>query len=92
MGGSIKKLLSNFDLSSIFKDKRFGDLKRWSAKRTIGGVIVLYALQTMNGAFSWEGVVMCGIGILPLCLSMFESRGGCGCSCKKDCDNCKCKS
>ncbi|QDP63162.1 MAG: hypothetical protein Unbinned5930contig1000_5 [Prokaryotic dsDNA virus sp.] len=84
MGVSIKKILENFDLTSIFKDKRFGDLKRWSAKRTVGGVVVAYALSSMNGAITWEGLVMCGIGVLPLCLSMFEGRG-------KNCNNCKCK-
>lgn len=70
----MKKLLQNLDLTTIFKDKRFGDLRRWSAKRTIGGVIVVYALESMNGNISWEGVVLCSIGILPLCLSMFEKK------------------
>lgn len=70
----MKEFLKGFDLTSIFKDKRFGDLKRWSAKRTIGGVIVLYALQSMNGSITWEGVSLCFIGVLPLCLSMFEKR------------------
>tara|TARA_B100001250_G_C19630838_1_gene713677 strand:- start:206 stop:460 length:255 start_codon:yes stop_codon:yes gene_type:complete len=84
MGGSISKILSNFDITSIFKDKRFGDLKRWSAKRTIGGVIVAYALSSMNGVITYEGLIMIGIGVLPLCLSMFEGRG-------KSCNNCKCK-
>ena len=70
----MKKLLQNLDLTTIFKDKRFGDLKRWSAKRTIGGVIVLYALESMKSNISWEGVILCFIGVLPLCLSMFEKR------------------
>ncbi len=70
----MKEFLKGLDLTSIFKDKRFGDLKRWSAKRTIGGVIVLYALQSMNGSISWQGITLCFIGVLPLCLSMFEKR------------------
>ena len=28
----------------------------------------------MGESISWEGVVLCAIGILPLCLSMFENR------------------
>jgi len=67
-------LLTNFDLTSVFKDKRFGDLKRWSSKRTIGGSIVIYALSTMKGEITWEGIVLCFIGVLPLVFSMFEAR------------------
>ena len=78
----MKELLKGLDLTSIFKDKKFGDLKRWSAKRTIGGAIVIYALQSMEGGITYEGVLLCFIGVLPLCLSMFESRG-CDKKCKK---------
>ena len=75
----MKEILKGLDLTSIFKDKKFGDLKRWSAKRTIGGAIVIYALNSMNGTITYEGVVLCLIGVLPLCLSMFENRK---CKCK----------
>lgn len=67
-------ILSKFDLTSVFKDKRFGDMKRWSAKRTIGGSIVLYSLTAMGGTITREGILLCLIGVLPLCLSMFEAR------------------
>jgi len=77
----MKKLLQNIDLTSIFKDKRFGDLRRWSAKRTVGGVIVIYTLESMKGNITWEGVILCLIGVLPLCLSMFETTV-CKCKCK----------
>lgn len=76
----MKEALKFIDITSIFKDKKFGDLKRWSAKRSIGGAIVIYALNTMGESISWEGVVLCTIGILPLCLSMFENRK-CGNKC-----------
>tara|TARA_R100001443_G_scaffold1056_1_gene4127 strand:+ start:12097 stop:12333 length:237 start_codon:yes stop_codon:yes gene_type:complete len=76
----MNNILKFIDITSIFKDKKFGDLKRWSAKRTIGGAIVIYALNTMGESISWEGVVLCAIGILPLCLSMFECR-----KCDKKC-------
>lgn len=66
-------LLSKLDLTEIFKTK--GNLKRWSAKRTIGGVVVLTACSTIiENGICWESVTMCFIGILPLCLSFFESK------------------
>jgi hypothetical protein len=65
-------LLSKLDLTEIFRDK--GKLRKWSAKRTIGGVIVTYALTSMNGEIEWSGVVLCVVGIVPLCLSFFEGR------------------
>ena len=65
-------LLSKLDLTEIFRDK--GKLRKWSAKRTIGGVIVTYALTSMNGQIEWVGVVLCVVGIVPLCLSFFEGR------------------
>jgi hypothetical protein len=65
-------LLSKLDLTSIFREK--GQLRKWSAKRTIGGLIVTYALTAMNGEIEWKGVVLCVVGIVPLCLSFFERR------------------
>ena len=65
-------LLSKLDLTEIFRDK--GKLRKWSAKRTIGGLIVAYALTSMDGEIEWKGVVLCVVGIVPLCLSFFERR------------------
>ena len=65
-------LFSRLDISEVFRDK--GGLRKWSAKRTIGGVIVAYALTSMDGEIEWNGVVLCVVGILPLCLSFFEGR------------------
>lgn len=66
-------LLSKMDMTEIFKTK--GNLKRWSAKRTIGGVIVLTACSTiLDNGLSWEAVTMCAIGITPICLSFFEKN------------------
>ena len=69
---SLLSVLSKLDLTEIFRDK--GQLRKWSAKRTIGGVIVTYALTSMNGEIEWDGVVLCVVGIVPLCLSFFEGR------------------
>ena len=66
------RFLARFDFSEIFRDK--GNLRRWSAKRTIGGIIVTYALTAMDGEIEWSGVALCVVGIVPLCLSFFEGR------------------
>jgi hypothetical protein len=61
------------DITEIFKTK--GKLKRWSAKRTIGGVIVLTACSTiLDNGLSWLSIIMCAIGITPICLSFFEKN------------------
>ena len=66
-------IAAKFDLTQIFKGK--GDLRRWSSKRTIGGVIVTYALYSMESSgngIELYGVLLCLIGVLPLCLSFLE--------------------
>ena len=65
-------ILSKVDLTEIFKTK--GDMKRWSAKRTIGGVIVTEAIwQIHTHGLSWQGIVLAAIGVMPICLSFFET-------------------
>ncbi len=67
------QILQDLDLTEMFKTK--GDLKRWSAKRTIGGAIVTEALWQIHAhGLSWEGIVLAGVGIVPLCLSFFERK------------------
>lgn len=70
MKKDIISLLSTFDLTQLFKGK--GNLRRWSAKRTIGGVVVTYSLASMNGDITTNGLILCAIGILPICLSFLE--------------------
>ena len=66
-------VLKNLDLTEMFKTK--GDPKRWSAKRTIGGAIVTEALWQIHAhGLSWQGIVLAGVGIVPLCLSFFERK------------------
>ena len=43
---SIIKVLENFDVTEIFKTK--GKLKRWSAKRSLGGVIISIAVANIQ--------------------------------------------
>ena len=63
-------LLGRFDLTELLKGK--GKLRRWSSKRTIGGLIVVYALSSMDGDITTNGMLLCLVGILPLCLSFLE--------------------
>jgi hypothetical protein len=72
--GHITKVLGSVDLTEAFKTK--GDLKRWSAKRTIGGLIATTAcVDITTHGMSWPAVCMCGIAVLPLIASMFEQQG-----------------
>jgi hypothetical protein len=61
----------NLDITEVFKTK--GDLKRWSAKRTIGGLIALTACNDIvTNGISWPAVAMCAISIIPLVVSLLE--------------------
>jgi len=67
------KLLSRFDVTEVFKTK--GDLRRWSAKRTVGGMIASTACYDIaTHGISWEAVCLCGIAVLPLMVSLLESN------------------
>lgn len=66
-------ILENLDVTEAFKTK--GDLKRWSAKRTIGGVIATTACaDVVQNGMSWPAVAMCFVAIIPICLSFFEKN------------------
>lgn len=66
-------VIASLDVTQVFKTK--GDLRRWSAKRTIGGAIVAEALyQIHENGISTELLILCGIGVLPLCLSFLEKN------------------
>jgi len=75
-GGNLNpwvKVISAVDITQVFKTK--GDIRRWSAKRTIGGAVVLEALwQIHEFGLSWQGIVLAGVGVTPLCLSFFEKE------------------
>jgi hypothetical protein len=61
----------NLDVTEVFKTK--GDLKRWSAKRTIGGLIAITACNDIvTNGISWPAVVLCAISIIPLVVSLLE--------------------
>ena len=63
--------LKGLDITEAFKTK--GDLKRWSAKRTIGGVLALTASEViLVHGISWEAVALAGIAVVTITASMFE--------------------
>lgn len=67
------KLLARFDVTEAFKTK--GNLRRWSAKRTIGGMIASTACYDIaTHGMSWEAVCLCGIAVLPLIASLREGN------------------
>lgn len=72
MKKQLLNIIGGLDLTQVFKGK--GDAKRWSAKRTIGGTIVAYALYHMEqtGEIEVYSLILCFLGILPLCLSFLE--------------------
>jgi hypothetical protein len=67
------RVLAGLDLTEIFKEKGHGDIKRWSAKRTVGGLIATTACVDIaeHGA-TWPAVTMCAIAVVPLCISVLH--------------------
>ena len=64
----------------------FTDTKgKWSSKRTISGVIVLAAsLSIEKNGIDTNALILTGLGVLPLCFSVFEKNTkNCDDSCKK---------
>jgi hypothetical protein len=58
-------------ITEIFKTK--GDLKRWSAKRTVGGILALTACEEIvRNGLTWEAVALAAIAVVPITASMFE--------------------
>lgn len=65
-------LIKGLDVTEAFKTK--GDLRRWSAKRTVGGLIATTACgDILAHGMSWPAVAMCAVAIVPLCLSFLET-------------------
>jgi hypothetical protein len=63
-------------LPDLLKDKN----KKWSAKRTISGVLVgIIANYLQTNPLSWMVVAMTLVAVAPLCLSFFEMKS---CHCK----------
>ena len=70
---NLEHLLKRIDLSEVFKTK--GDLKRWSAKRTIGGLIAMTACYDIQvNGMSWQAVGLCAVAVVPLCVSVWSDK------------------
>ena len=79
----VAKILSSINsISDVFKEGQ--KQKKWSAKRSVSGVLCAAAVSdiSING-ISWENVVLSFIAVLPLCFSVFQyesnnckTRGG----------------
>ena len=49
--------------------------KKWSAKRSVSGVICTAAVSDIAlSGVGWENVVLCFIAVLPLCFSVFKNE------------------
>ena len=58
-------------LTSAFESK--GDLRRWSVKNTAGGIIVTTACeQIVVHGITYEAILLCFVGVLPLLFSTLE--------------------
>jgi hypothetical protein len=74
MKQQLLKALAGLDITEAFKTK--GDLRRWSAKRTVGGLLATTACnEILINGISWEAVVLAAVAITPLCLSFTEDSG-----------------
>jgi len=58
-------------ISEVFK----GDNKKWSAKRSVSGVLVgTVAVDVANVGITWENCFMAFIAVLPLIFSFLEKK------------------
>ena len=58
-------------IPDLLKDKN----KKWSAKRTISGVLVyVVADYVQSNPLSWMVVALTFVAVLPLCMSFLESK------------------
>ena len=75
MKQKLLQAIAGLDFTEAFKTK--GDLRRWSAKRTVGGMIATTACaDIVQAGISWEAVVLCAVAVTPLCLSFTEGQQG----------------
>jgi len=64
-------------LPDLLRDKN----KKWSAKRTISGVLVyVISDHLQHNDLSWMVVVFTFVSLLPLCMSFLEGKS---CQCKQ---------
>ena len=70
---NIGGLLSQLDLTQLFKEVGNGDVRKWSAKRTFSGAVVAVALYDVQvNGLTWMAVAMCAVAALPLTASVWQ--------------------
>lgn len=66
-------ILSQLNLTQLFKEVGNGDVRKWSAKRTFSGAVVAVALYDVQvNGLTWMAVAMCGVAALPLTASVWQ--------------------
>ena len=71
---NLTKILGSVSsVADVFKEGQ--KQKKWSAKRSVSGVLVAAAVSdiSING-ISWENVTLAFIAVLPLCFSVFQNE------------------
>lgn len=71
----LAQILGGLDLTEVLKETTDGELKKWSAKRTIGAVVVGTACaEIAQTGITWQAVCLCLVGVLPLVVSNLPGR------------------
>ena len=66
-------IVSQLDLTQLFKEVGTGNVRKWSAKRTFSGAVVAVALYDVQvNGLTWMAVAMCAVAALPLTASVWQ--------------------
>lgn len=66
-------LLTQLDLTQLFKEMGTGNVRKWSAKRTFSGAVVAVALYDVQAnGLTWMAVALCAVAALPLTASVWQ--------------------
>ena len=69
-------IVSQLDLTQLFKEAGTGNRRKWSAKRTFSGAVVAVALYDVQvNGLTWMAVAMCAVAALPLTASVWQRPG-----------------
>ncbi len=81
VSGGVKPIT---ELLKAVKDLFTDSKGKWSSKRTISGVIVVAAsLYIEKNGIDTNALILTGLGVLPLCFSVFE-KNNCNTCCSKE--------
>jgi hypothetical protein len=81
LSGGVKPVT---ELLKAVKDLFTDSKGKWSSKRTVSGVIVIAAsLYIEKNGIDTNALILTGLGVLPLCFSVFE-KNNCNSCCVKE--------